>query len=374
MNLSRYFNGVGGEGSGYEYPMAFRKRLAETRDLKEGLIRERVEEAMEREGIANSKAVHFLEESLARFETWINHPTVSTCQITASRRCHTVRENQRRNKKLRHEINKLGYRVQLVKGAYTKRGGETYDEWSWFVIGRRIDWSGEEEPGDTPEEVFEGENLALARRYGQATIIVTRPSRKEVLMLDRNGKTLKTLPIKRFGADAFNAMNKMRTAGKDHGRERIEGTLYQVSFPSGPGFSLLPIKMPKIASLVMSTPWFWPSLRRDGRDDLIDTVDYLYSRASPDLSNKWWSNTRREDRLILHHMQEEIMDLLQDALGMERRGEKEEGKRLREEMNSLLGDWLKIRQMGKGGWGSSPRGVEEIRTLMRHHRERRKIE
>ena len=373
MNLSRYFNGVGGEGSGYEDPMAFRKRLAETRDLKAGLIRERVEEAMEREGIANSKAVHFLEVSLARFETWINHPTVSTCQVTASRRCHTVRENQRRNKKLRHEINKLGYRVQLVKGAYPKRGGETYDEWSWFVIGRRIDWSGEEEPGDTPEEVFEGENLALARRYGQATIIVTRPSREEVLMLDRNGKTLKTLPIKRFGADAFNAMNKMRTAGKDHGRERIEGTPYQVSFLSGPGFSLLPIKMPKMASLVISTPWFWPSLRRDGRDDLIDTVDYLYSRVSFDVNSKRWIQTRKGDRLILHRMQEEAMEMDQDILDLERRGEKEEAKRLRENLSSLLEDFRKIKKMGRGGWGSSPRGLEEGRTLIRHHKERRNM-
>ena len=374
MYLSRYFNGVGGEGSWYEYPREFRERLVETRDMKKDLIRERVEEAIEREEISSSTAVCFLEESLARFETWINHPTVSTCQIKASRRLHTVRENQRRNRELRHEINKLGYSVQLVKGNYANRGGETYDEWSWFVIGRKMDGIGEKEPGDTPEDVFEGEILALARRFGQATIIVTRPGLKEVLMLDSHGKILKTLPIKRFGADAFHALARMRTAGKDQGGARINGTPHQAWLHARQEFSLLPIRMPTYPRPSSLSRWFRQGVSEDGRNDLIDTVDYLYSRASPDLTDKWWPNTRREDRLILHHMQEEIMDLLQDALGMERRGEKEEGKRLREERNSLLGDWLKIRQMGKRGWGSSPRGVEEIRTLIGHYGERRKIE
>ena len=350
MYLSNYFNCHGGENSWLDDTERFQERESQIQSMRGVEIENGVREIAAQEGIRSNHVISFLERSMSRFESWITHPTVSTCQITANKDELSLRQNQKRNKQLRLKINSMGYSTQLVKGTYTDRAGNTYDEWSWFVIGRRVRKG--EEPVDTPEDEFEKEMVRLAKAYDQDSIIVTKPSKGLIKMVFPDGKQRPVVfKISRFGADAFNHMNSMRKKGLSYGGTKIkknsDDKVWSFESLEEEELCVFPISMPG-KTRVFGPARFWrDGLAEDGREDLCDTVDYFFSRGESDLSDEWWPNTRKSDRILIHEMQDQILELVQDVHYLEDYDDVYDAS---EELGDLLGDFKKKRQEERGMW------------------------
>ena len=335
MYLSHYFNSCGGE-RWFDDTREFAAHLSHTRESRHRSIEKKVDETASREGISSGSAISFLEASMSRFEAWITHPTVPVGQISAYRRGPTKRENERNHKELRRIINDLGYSALLLKCARTNKSGEPSAEWSWCVIGRTG-----QAPNPVPvsEDELEQQMRELAGRYDQESFVVTKPSRKQVVLVSaEGGRRSIGVETTRLGVDAFHRVH----AGNCPGNERVAG----IKEADDKAFVLesrdhriqelpceiLPISMPG-KTRVFGPARFWrDGLAEDGREDLADTVDYFYSRSTPDLSNRWWPNTRKAERLLGHEIQDQIMERTQDQHALVRDGYLEEAKAVSREL------------------------------------------
>ncbi len=199
MYLSHYFNSCGGE-RWFDDTREFAAHLSHTRESRHRSIEKKVDETASREGISSGSAISFLEASMSRFEAWITHPTVPVGQISAYRCGLTRRENERNHKELRRTINDLGYSALLLKCTCTNKSGEPSAEWSWCVIGR----TGQApNPVAVSEDELEQQMRELAGRYDQESFVVTKPSRKQVVLVSaEGGRRSVGIETTRLGVDA----------------------------------------------------------------------------------------------------------------------------------------------------------------------------
>ncbi len=355
MYLSHYFNSCGGERLWFDDTREFAAHLSHVRESRQRSIEKRVEEVASREGISSRWAISFLEASMSRLEAWITHPTVPVGQISAYRRGPTKRENERNHKELRRIINDLGYSALLLKGSCTNKAGEPSAEWSWCVIGRTGQTPN---PVDVSEDELEQQMRELAGRYDQESFVVTKPSRKQVVLASaEGGRRSVDIETARLGVDAFHWVHAGNRSGDEHvagiresddkafALESLDHRIQELPC------EIFPISMPG-KTRVFGPARFWrDGLAEDGREDLVDTVDYFYSRSAPDLSNRWWPNTRKAERLLGHEMQDQIMERTQDQHALVRDGYLEEAKAVSRELEDRNRDY---RMMARR-WNLRPR-------------------
>ncbi len=201
----------------------------------------------------------------------------------------------------------------------------------------------------TPEDEFEKEMLYFARKHGQESAIMTRPSRGIAhLSFTNEEETSLQLTRAGFGAGAFQRLKNQQLAvqqgaipsGGDHTRVSRRNPHHVWTLEQ----RLLPISRPTMGFMSLGRV-FLSGLYKDGRRDVEEAIQDHYSYDGLRVhEEKWWRDISKEERRWGLEMDRRIMEKRREFDDLERGQYLREARVAIDEMYALVDEFRAWRQ------------------------------